>query len=87
MYIVPGSYAQVGFVSSAASVPTGGTTTGFSWYGTVVAYAASASNWELKFNAESTNTTGVWQLMWNDAGTDLSTDPAVVLQSTAPVDA
>ena len=64
LYIVPtnGSYAQVGFVSTSGKVPTGGVTTGFSWFGTQVAYAASASDYELMFWATPTNTTDIYGL-------------------------
>ncbi|TVY46607.1 hypothetical protein LOCC1_G001842 [Lachnellula occidentalis] len=67
LYIVPtnGSFTQVGFATNT-SVPTGGVTTGFGWYGKSVAYAASESDYQLRFWAANTTTTGVYALYWND---------------------
>jgi hypothetical protein len=64
LYIVPTntSYTQVGFVSTTATAPTGAVTTGFAWFGTQVAYAASESDYELMFWATSTNETGIYGL-------------------------
>ena len=64
LYIVPAntSYTQVGFVSSTGTAPTGAVTTGFAWFGTQVAFAASESDYELMFWATSTNETGIYGL-------------------------
>jgi hypothetical protein len=64
MYIVPtnASYTQVGFISTNGTAPTGAVTTGFAWFGTQVAYAASASDYELMFWATETNATGIYGL-------------------------
>ena len=57
-----GSYTQVGFVSTNGTAPTGAVTTGFAFFGTQVAYAASDSDYELMFWATSTNETGIYGL-------------------------
>lgn len=88
LYIVPtnGSFTQVGF-STNTSVPTGGVTTGFGWYGKSVAYAASDSDYQLRFWATNTTTTGVFALYWN-ANTVATDTPVgafpVAIKSTPP---
>jgi hypothetical protein len=75
MNIVPtnGSFTQVRFTSTSGnSLPTGATTSGFGWFGTSVAYAASSSEYKLMFWAVSTNITGIYVLYWNTDGTLLS---------------
>ncbi|KAE9378162.1 hypothetical protein N431DRAFT_399624 [Stipitochalara longipes BDJ] len=89
MYIIPttGSFTQVGFSSSTDTLPTDAVTTGFTFFGTNVAYAASDSNYELMFWASATNTSGVYALYWNAAA---STDDLingsfpVTVKTTAP---
>jgi len=87
IYIVPtsGEFTQVGFASSNDSLPTGAVTTGFSFYGTAVAYAASESDYELMFWANATNTSGIYALYWN-AGSNDTLDGAfpVTIKTTAP---
>ncbi|TVY29639.1 hypothetical protein LHYA1_G001017 [Lachnellula hyalina] len=88
LYIVPtnGTFTQVGFAANS-SVPTGGVTTGFGWYGKSVAYAASDSDYQLRFWATNTTTTGIYALYWND-NTATSDTPEgafpVAIKSTPP---
>jgi hypothetical protein len=76
LYIVPtdGAFEQVGFTGNASAVPAGGTTTGFSWFGTSVAFAGSESDFEMAFWAVNTDTAGLWSLYWgkNNANVDNS---------------
>jgi hypothetical protein len=85
MYIVPtnGSFSAVGF---ASSLPTGAVDTGFAFFGTNVAYAASSSNYKLLFWGSNTSVSGIYQLNWNAAATTLP-DSAfpVTVKTTAPV--
>jgi hypothetical protein len=84
LYIIPtnGSFEQVGFASNS-SVPTNGVTTGFTWFGTSVAYAASDSDYEIMFWAANTTTAGVYALYWNAAGTPVAGSFPVVLKNYA----
>lgn len=90
LYIVPtsGSFEQVGFLSnddnSSSTVPTNATTTGFTWYGTSVCYAASSSNYELNFWANATNTTGIFSVHWNSEGTAQGSAFPISIKSTFP---
>jgi hypothetical protein len=88
MYIVAttGSYAAVGFADSTDTLPTGAVTTGFAFFGTSVAYAASESDYEMMFWASNSSTSGVYALYWNAAATSLP-DGAfpVTVKTTAPV--
>lgn len=86
LYIVPttSSYTQVGFVSTTGTAPTGAVTTGFAFFGTQVAYAASESNYELLFWATSTNETGIYGLYWNAAGSPTNGSFPVVIKTTPP---
>lgn len=89
LYIVPttGSFAQAGFVSASdnSSAPDGAVTTGFTWYGSTVAYAASDSDYQSMFWANVTEDPSVWELIWNAASTDLPTGSfPVTLKKTAP---
>jgi hypothetical protein len=71
-------------VASDGDAPTGATTSGFTWYGTILAYYDSDDNLEMKFWATPTNTTGVWALKWNSDGTSDGVSVPVVLKSTPP---
>ena len=86
LYIVPSSssFAQAGFISSNSSTPSGAVTTGFTFFGTDVAYAPSSSSYEMQFWAQATNTTGVWALMWNQNGTLEDNSTPVTVKSIAP---
>ncbi|CZR69398.1 uncharacterized protein PAC_19298 [Phialocephala subalpina] len=87
MYIVPtsGSFTQVGFASSNSTLPTGAVTTGFSFFGTNVAYAASSVDYELQFWANATTTDGIYALYWNAASTDVPSGAfSVTVKTTAP---
>ncbi|CZR59852.1 uncharacterized protein PAC_09746 [Phialocephala subalpina] len=89
LYIVPtdDSFTQAGFASSnSSSLPTGAVTTGFSFFGTSVAYAASESDYEMMFWANATTTEGVYALYWN-AGSSSAPDSsfAVVVKTTPPI--
>jgi hypothetical protein len=87
MYITTtsGSFTQVGFLSSNDTSATGEVTSGFTWFGNSVAYASNNSDYQMQFWATSTNTTGIWRLMWNAAGQLESSSVPVVLKSSAPV--
>ncbi|KAH6674327.1 hypothetical protein B0J14DRAFT_589746 [Halenospora varia] len=84
MYIVPdsGNMTQVGFAANG-SVPDGGVTTGFAWFGKNVAYAASESDYEMMFWGLNTTTEGVFGLYWN-GGSLLDGAFPVTVKSTAP---
>ncbi|KAH8588999.1 hypothetical protein B0O99DRAFT_342394 [Bisporella sp. PMI_857] len=86
-YIVPtdGSFEQAGFAANASAVPAGGKTTGFSWFGTSVAFAGSESDFEMAFWAVNTNTTGIWSLYWSKNNTNVDNSVSIVLKSTPPV--
>ncbi|KAA8899146.1 hypothetical protein FN846DRAFT_1023349 [Sphaerosporella brunnea] len=86
LYVIPtsGKFQQVGFVASNGTAPTGAATSGFTWFGTMLAYSESSSNMEMKFWASPTNTSGVWALMWNADGTTDGTSVPVVLKRTPP---
>jgi hypothetical protein len=87
MYVITtsGSFSQVGFLSSNGTAPTGAVTSGFNFFGTNVAYAASNTDYQMQFWATSTNTTGLWQLMWNANGQSEANSVPVALKSTPPV--
>jgi hypothetical protein len=88
LYIIPtsGSFAQVGFVdpNDTSTAPTGAVTTGFTFFGTNVAYVGNDSSIQLQFWAQETNTTDVWALMWNAAGIAEDRSIPVTLKSTPP---
>lgn len=84
MYIVPtlGSFYQVGFVatnSTNSTIPDGAVTTGFNWYGKSAAYV-NYSDFQLQFWAVGTNTTGLWQMVWNAQASIIPVDnfPVVI---------
>lgn len=85
-YIVPssGSFEQAGFVANTTNAPTGAATTGFAWFGTSVAYAASDSDYELSFSAVDTGIENLWKLYWNSDGTQYENSTAVILKKTPP---
>ncbi|KAH8782454.1 hypothetical protein BGZ57DRAFT_239107 [Hyaloscypha finlandica] len=90
MYIVPttGSFTQVGFSSSNDTLPTDAVTTGFTFFGTSVAYAASDSDYEMMFWATATNTTGIYALYWNAAASNddiVNGSFPVTVKATPPV--
>ncbi|KAN0108504.1 hypothetical protein V8E51_008246 [Hyaloscypha variabilis] len=89
LYIVPttGLFTQVGFSSSSATLPTDAVTTGFSFFGTNVAYAADESDYELMFWAAPTNSSGLYALYWDAAAStaDLVNGSfPVTIKTTAP---
>ncbi|RDW79787.1 hypothetical protein BP6252_04425 [Coleophoma cylindrospora] len=86
LYIVPtsGAFEQAGFVTNSSSAPTGAVTTGFAWFGTSVAYAASETDYQLMFTAVETGTDNLWKLYWNVNGTRYANSTAVTLKSTPP---
>jgi hypothetical protein len=53
--------------------------------GKSVTYASSDSELQARFWAQATNETGLWTLLWNADGADISSAFPVVLKSTAPV--
>lgn len=60
-------------------------TTGFTWFGTNVAYESSEGSLELTFwAAESNATAGVYGLYWNAGGTVLDGAFPVTLKNVAP---
>jgi hypothetical protein len=87
LYIITtsGSFSQVGFLAANDTAATGETTLGLTFFGTTVAYAANDSDYQMQFWATSTNTTGIWQLMWNANGKLESNSIPVVLKSTPPL--
>lgn len=87
LYIIPttDAFDQVGFVGSNETAPTGAVTTGLTFFGTSVAYAASDSDYQMSFWAQPTNTTGVWALMWNSSGAPEDDSVPVTLKSVAPL--
>lgn len=87
MYIIntSGSFNQVGFLALNDSAMTGAVTSGFTWFGTNVAYAANNSNYQMQFWATPPNDTGIWRLMWNANGLSESNSVPVALKSTPPV--
>jgi hypothetical protein len=90
LYIVTtdAAYEQVGFVSSndSSSAPDGAVTTGFTFFGTSVAYVDASSAYQLMFWAEETNTTDFYKLMWNANNQVEPNSVPVTLKSVAPVD-
>ncbi|TVY78420.1 hypothetical protein LSUE1_G003710 [Lachnellula suecica] len=86
-YIIPtnGSFAQAGF-STDANLPSGAVNTGFTWFGTAVAYAQSDSNYELMFWAANTTEDGIYGLYWNQAGTPLDGAFPVTLKVSPPTE-
>lgn len=89
LYIVPtdGSFVQAGFASeNSSSLPTGAVTTGFAFFGTSVAYAASESDYEMMFWANETTTNGVFALYWNAGSSSAPNSSfAVVVKTTPPI--
>jgi hypothetical protein len=87
LYIITtsGSFSQVGFLTANDTAATGETSLGFTFFGTTVAYAANDSDYQMQFWAASTNTTGIWKLMWNANGKLESNSVPVVLKSTPPL--
>lgn len=85
-YIVPttNAFQQAGFVANSSDAPTGAVTTGFTWFGANVAYAASESDYEMMFWAVDTNTTDLWALYWNSNGTTVDNAIPITLKSTSP---
>ncbi|KAH8602218.1 hypothetical protein B0O99DRAFT_680358 [Bisporella sp. PMI_857] len=86
LYIIPtaATFNQVGFATSD-DLPTDAVSSGFSWFGTQVAYAASESDYQMQFAAVPTNDTGVFALYWDGAGaTTLDGTFPVTLKSTPP---
>ncbi|KAH8585413.1 hypothetical protein B0O99DRAFT_679416 [Bisporella sp. PMI_857] len=86
MYIIPTSSSteQVGFVTSNGTTPTGAATTGFTWFGTTLAYITSDGNYEMKFWAVATNETDLWSLVWNSDGALIENATPVTLKRTTP---
>ncbi|KAF4629955.1 hypothetical protein G7Y89_g8183 [Cudoniella acicularis] len=84
MYILPssGAFSQVGFATNS-SLPDGAVDTGFAWFGTSVAYAASESDYELMFWGLNTTTDGVYGLYWNGGAITDGAFP-ITLKSTPP---
>ena len=86
MYIVPtaGLYSQVGFTTTD-NLPTDAVSTGFTWFGSSVAYVGSDSDYELLFSAVATNESEVYALYWNGAGSTVPDGSfPVTLKSTPP---
>ncbi|CAK7230092.1 hypothetical protein SCUCBS95973_007457 [Sporothrix curviconia] len=85
------AFAQAGFVSDAASAPTGATTTGFVTYGPYVmvleddADGSGQETYVSEFWATTTDTDGLWTLMWNEAGTAQDNSVPLTIKTTAPV--
>jgi hypothetical protein len=85
LYIIPtnGTLSPVGF-TNGTDLPTGAVTTGFTFMGTSVAYAESASNWELQFWANKTDYDGFYELYWNGGVTTIPDGFFPVTLKTAP---
>ena len=75
-----GSAGQVSFVSNTT---TDVVTSGFFWYGHVAFLSTSSGDFESLFFAETTDTDGLWKLMWNSTSTDGTIVP-LILKDTAP---
>ncbi|KAK2625166.1 hypothetical protein QTJ16_005535 [Diplocarpon rosae] len=87
LYIIPtsGTFAQIGFAAND-SLPEGAVNTGFGFYGSAVAYAASESDYQLSFWAKATSTRGVFGLYWKATGTSRPNGAfPVTVKNTAPV--
>jgi len=86
LYIVTtaDSFTQVGFASSD-TLPTDANTTGFTWFGSSVAFAASDSNFELQFWANATTEEGIYGLYWNTATTAAAAADGTVMDGSFPV--
>lgn len=81
-YIVPDGYQQAGFVQNSSAIPTGAEITGFSFYGSAVAYS---SELEQAFWAVNTNITGIYALYWGLDNSNIENSTSIVLKSTSPV--
>lgn len=86
MYITPntGGFTAVGFASDNATLPTNATTTGFTWLGSFVAFAASESDIQMQFWANETTDAGLYALYWDGDGGELTGGFPVTLKSTPP---
>lgn len=86
MFIIPtsGSSSQAGFLSSNDTADLGAVTSCFTWFGTDVAYEANTSDYQMQFWATSTDTTGVWRLLWNGNG-DLESNSVPVVLNSSPL--
>lgn len=81
---------QLTLLSPGSTLPTGAVTTGFTLFGTSLAYQATDGSFELQFWGQATNTTGVWELIWNAGGEGgVSVDglaiTPVTLKTMAPI--
>lgn len=81
-----GSFTQAGFYNNQTdgALAADLSTTGFTYMGSEVAYAASESDYQEKFWARTTNATGIWQLMWNVDGALEADSVPITLKSFAP---
>ncbi|EPE04326.1 cytochrome p450 [Ophiostoma piceae UAMH 11346] len=84
------AFEQAGFVSSASDAPTGAVTTGFVTYGSYVMLleedaTSSHQLYVSEFWATNSSVSGVWALMWNEAGTTQDNSVPVTLRIKAPV--
>ncbi|KAH8882068.1 hypothetical protein GQ53DRAFT_886052 [Thozetella sp. PMI_491] len=62
------SFAQVGFLNSSTTAPSSAVTKGFVTYGSYIMYL-DGDTYVSEFWAQTTDSTGVWALMWNQNGT------------------
>ncbi|KAJ9156042.1 hypothetical protein NKR23_g1013 [Pleurostoma richardsiae] len=79
-----GAFEPAGFVDTNSTLPSGAATTGFITYGPYVMYL-SGNTYVSEFWAKTTNTTGLWTLMWNQDGTDEADSEPITLKTTAPI--
>lgn len=78
------AFSQVGFVNSNGTLPINVTTTGFTWFGTSVAFATSGSDLEMVFWANATSDPNIWGLFWNTGGNPPQDSFPVTLKKTPP---
>ncbi|KAF4627436.1 hypothetical protein G7Y89_g10716 [Cudoniella acicularis] len=81
-YIIEDGFNAAGFITSNTTV-TNSTTTGFSLFGGQVV-TTEGDVLEAQFWAKTTDTDGVWSLMWNEDGTTQDDSTPVVLKRIAP---
>lgn len=78
------SFEQAGFATNSSAVPTGGATTGFTWFGKAIAMVTD-NEYQSSFWAVNTSVSGLWSLYWGTNVTGSDDVFPVVLKNTAPV--
>ncbi|KAG4419638.1 hypothetical protein IFR04_007235 [Cadophora malorum] len=77
------AFTAAGFLSSNSTTPTDAITTGFKVYGGQVVLVSNGTLLS-QFWATTTDTEGVYSLMWNSAGTSQDNSVPVALKTMAP---